>query len=216
MPRALTAALAAEFAKYRLSPVLFFELQFVSGWVRLFTGHGTITWNGQSWVGVMIPSAQIVAMVSSIVETTDVQAQGAKLTLSGVPAANLHQVMSETRQGFKANIYLGAFDQATGAVLADPYRSWSGYTDVPRVTRQGPTATIELTVESRLVDLQRARNFTYSHEDQQIFSPGDLGFEYVAKLQNFNVTWGSGSSSAAGSSGGLAPTPRSPRSGLTG
>jgi hypothetical protein len=55
---------------------------------------------------------------------------------------------------------------------------------------------IQITYESRLIDLNRAREWRYTHESQQQISPGDLGFEYVAGLQEREIRWGMGQSRA--------------------
>jgi hypothetical protein len=47
-----------------------------------------------------------------------------------------------------------------------------------------------------LIDLNRAREWRYTHESQQQISPGDRGFEYVAGLQEREIRWGLGQSIA--------------------
>ena len=51
MSRDLTVAFAAALAEPQLRPVLFFEGQFASGWVRIWSGLGEVSWNGQIWSG---------------------------------------------------------------------------------------------------------------------------------------------------------------------
>ena len=58
-----------------------------------------------------------------------------------------------------------------------------------RKRRREPEALVG---ESRLIDLNRARNFRSTHEDQQQIFHGDLGFEYVAAIQDKEVSWGRG------------------------
>lgn len=192
MSRGLTTAIGAEFAKQKLAPLLFVEIEFVSGWVRLWSGSGSIVWNSKTWYGVVLPNGTVIGGISQLQEVTDGSAQAAALSLSGIPSTAVQQVLNECRQSNQANIFLGAADQTTGAVLADPYTAWSGYTDVPTISDTGDTCTVTISVESRLVDLQRSREWRYTHEDQQLFSPGDLGFEFVGALQNLSVNWGKG------------------------
>ncbi len=49
---------------------------------------------------------------------------------------------------------------------------------------------ITLSAESYLASLERARLRRYTHEDQQIEFPGDMGLEYVAAIQNAEIKWG--------------------------
>jgi hypothetical protein len=204
--RGLTAALQTAFAAKRLAPVLFVEMQFTSGFVRLWSGQGSVVWGGNTWLGIKTPQGQVLAAISRISERSDVQAQAAAFSLSGIPVTAVQQVLSECRPGLPANIYLGACDLDTGAMLSDPYKSWGGYTDVPTIATDGQTCTVTISVETRLVDLQRAPEWTYTHADQQIFSPGDDGYKFVAGLQNLTVTWGKanpvGSPGASGGYGG--------------
>jgi hypothetical protein len=200
--RNLPAALQTAFPAKRLAPVLFVDMQFVSGIVRLWSGIGSIVWGGNTWVGIKTPSGEVLAGISRISERGDVQAQAAAFSLSGIPVSLVTKVLSECRQSYPANIYLGAVDLDSGAMLADPYRSWGGYTDVPTIAADGQTCTVTITVETRLVDLQRAPEWTYTHADQQIFSPGDDGFKFVAGLQNLTLNWGKANPVVSGSGGG--------------
>jgi hypothetical protein len=193
MARDLTTEIAAQFSSQHLAPVFLVDLQFASGWIYLWSGVGAVVWNGNTYLGVALPDGQVLGGISSLVESTDVQAQAAVLSLRGIPASAVQQVLAECRQSYLARIYVGALDLNTGAILPDPFRAWGGTTDVPTITDDGATCTVALTVESRLVDLQRTREWRYTHEDQQLFSPGDLGFIYVAALQDISITWGKGS-----------------------
>jgi hypothetical protein len=49
---------------------------------------------------------------------------------------------------------------------------------------------ISVRYENSLVDLQRVRVRHYTHEDQTFEHPTDMGFEYVATLQDKQITWG--------------------------
>ena len=55
----------------------------------------------------------------------------------------------------------------------------------------GDTATIKLTAESRLIDLDRSRERRFTSEDQKIEFPDDKGLEYVDDLQDKEIVWGS-------------------------
>ena len=55
---------------------------------------------------------------------------------------------------------------------------------------EGETATVSLTVESRLADLERPRARRYTDSDQQAEYPGDLAFQYVQSLVEKEITWG--------------------------
>jgi len=56
---------------------------------------------------------------------------------------------------------------------------------------EGPeTSQIAMTVESRLIDLDRVRLRRYTSEDQKSRFPGDLAFDFVNDLQDKEIFWG--------------------------
>ena len=80
MSRTITPAFATALADQSLRPVIFFEGQFATGWVRLWSGLGEVSWNGQTWAG-----AGSLLGLGSIDETGEVVAGGTAISLSGVP-----------------------------------------------------------------------------------------------------------------------------------
>ncbi|WP_417844845.1 phage head spike fiber domain-containing protein [Thalassospira sp.] len=79
----------------------------------------------------------------------------------------------------------------TGLVGA-PLRVFSGKTDVPVISDDGTSCVIGLTAENALVDLERARTRRYTDQDQKAEYSGDLGFEFVPRLQEMEISWGQG------------------------
>lgn len=203
MPRNMDTLLVTEFQKNRLAPVVFVAAQFLSGWVYLWSGIGSINWNGETWVGLGLPNGQVLGMVTSLAESADQQAQSIALVLSAAPAAVAQQVLNECRPGFPVTVYLGASNIDTGALVATPVCAWGGLMDIPTISEAADnTIAIAISVESRLVDLRRARQWNYTDQDQQVLSPGDLGFQFVGALQNLSISWGVG--------GPVAPTANVP------
>jgi len=54
------------------------------------------------------------------------------------------------------------------------------------------TSTVKMTVESRLIDLERPRTRRYTRENQQIRHSGDRAFDFVESLQSQRLQWGGG------------------------
>jgi hypothetical protein len=184
MARDLTASAITQLTASRCFPIVFCELKFSSGTSRLWSGIGDLSWDGHTWSGT-----GRLASVSAMPEGSDVAAEGLTLTLDGIPTTYVQQVLTECRQGYPVKIWLGFMD-TSGSIVADPYQSFSGRMDVPTINESAETCSVSLTVESRLIDLQRPRERRYTHEDQQLDYPGDTGFENVAALQNLNIVWG--------------------------
>ena len=196
MPRDLTTALKDEFLKALLRPVWFVEIETDSATVNVWSGVGDKSWDSKTWKGL-----GTLGSITPIPENAEIRASGAKLTLSGIPTDMVTLVLTDVRQGKPVRIYLGALDD-TDAVIVDPYPAMIGRTDVCEIEEGGETSTIQISVENRLIDLQRSRERRYTHEDQQLDFPGDDGFEFVTEIAEANISWGKGP-----------PLPREPEGG---
>ena len=84
---------------------------------------------------------------------------------------------------------LGTID-ADGDVIADPVIVFSGFMDTMVINDGAETATIQVTVENRLIEFERTRGRRYTAEDQKIDYPNDKGLEFVAEMQEKEIVWG--------------------------
>ena len=184
MSRNVSASFEAALLDQNLRPCLFFEGDFPSGSLHLWTGTGSVEWNGETWTG-----AGNLIGISDISETTDVVASGATITMSGIPVDLVSTVISDAQQGLPGKVYVGLLDDA-GELIVDPIAAFVGRLDVPTIVDGAETCAVSVTYESRLIDLQSAREWRYTHESQQVLSPGDLGFEYITSLQDKDISWG--------------------------
>ena len=187
-------------------PFFAVELKFDGNEVlRMWTGQGTLVLDdGTQWIG-----AGNLLDISSIEETAEMAVKGATITLSGVPSEVLSLALSEPYQGRVCNIYFGTFSSGsllkeTGnyILLQDGSRInvetgekgfnqlFSGYMDQMNIDDSAETSTIELKVENRLIDLERARVARYTKYYQKSVYPNDDGLNFVEDLQNRKVPWG--------------------------
>jgi len=176
----MLAALAAG----ELDPAVFVLATFVTGPVYLWSGLGSITWNGQTWQGL-----GALGSISPIAEGTRVESRGLTLTLSGIDSTLIPDVLSEFQTGLPVTVYLGLFDE--GALIASPCVSWAGRMDLPQVDIGGSTSTISINCESRLISMNTAVDRRYTPDDQQCDWPGDLGMSFVPSIQEMTLYWGS-------------------------
>jgi hypothetical protein len=181
--RDLTPSVLAAIQATDVRPALFFEGEFESGTVRLWTGFGTVTWNGHEWQG-----AGTLGGISEIEETRGIVASGVTVFLSGVNPALVSVAIGEARQGLPGKIWIGFLTDA-GEVIADPFAAFSGRLDVPEIADGEETATISISYESRLIDLNRPREWRYTEESQRVDHPEDRGFEFVTKIQDIEFVW---------------------------
>jgi len=184
MTRSLSTAFKNETLATNVAPVALVDLDFSGGAVRMWTGQGDLTWDSKTWTGT-----GTLLNIDSVQESTDIAAHGVSLQLNGVPSALLSTVLTEYYQGRSAVIYLAALDSSL-AVVADPFILWSGRMDTMQIQDTAETATISLTVENRLIDLERQRERRYTDMDQKNFFPGDKGLEHVAAQLDRALSWG--------------------------
>ena len=184
MTRDITSALNTEFNTSSVRPFYAVTLDFETDVIRLWTGTGTITFGGVSYVG----GANILG-VSTATETGQIQANGSTLTLSGVPSDLISAALNFNYQSRDATIHFGALD-SSNAVIADPFVIFKGFMDIMTITDDAESATINLTVENRLIRLESSKIRRFTSEDQKIDFPDDLGLDLVADLQDKEIVWG--------------------------
>jgi hypothetical protein len=105
MARTLTSAMTAAVAAKLVRPAILYEGEFPNGTVRLWSGFGTITWNGQTWVG----AGQMLG-VSAIGEVSGVNAVGMEISLSGEVTSLISVAIGQARQGYPGRVWLGFFE----------------------------------------------------------------------------------------------------------
>lgn len=175
------AAFLAALTSPEVNPCLFWEGQFASGWLRLWSGLGDIVWGGNSWTG----AGQLLS-IGDVSESRDVVSTGTDVVLSGIPSENVAIAIDQARQGAPGRVYLGLVTLTpTGAALVtDPVILFAGLLNVPRLQGGLSRTTVNIGYVNRLADLQRPRELRYNDETQKSLYPGDRAFEYVAAIQN--------------------------------
>lgn len=191
--RVLSAAVLSAITAGTIRPVMFFEGEYVSGsaaaYVRIFTGIGTLSWDGKNWTG-----GRDLVSITPIKESRGLQAIGFAVRVTGLPADKLLIYLASMRKNKPGRLWLGFFD-AAGAVIVSPYLLRRGRFDIAPIERNGDTVTIEARYEDRLLLLERAGGPNgerrYTNEDQQLRLAGDVGFFQVPELQDARDMWGS-------------------------
>ena len=187
-------------------PFFAIELLFDGGEVlRLWTGQGTLVYQGVSWYG----TGNLLA-VDTIEETSEIAAKGATVTLSGVTSEVLSLALSEPYQGRKAKIYFGTFQpyggllqedtayillQDGGKILLEDRKTdlteiFAGYMDQMNIDEGEGGSTVTLTIENKLIDLEKPRTARFTSTYQRTLFPNDKGLEFVEDLQTKEIVWG--------------------------
>ena len=185
-------------------PFFAVELLFDDSPLRLWTGLGTLVYDGNSWAG----TGNLLDVIS-IEETSEIAVRGATLTLSGVPSEVISLALQEPYQGRVSNVYFGMFSKGDlqkedGAYILKEdggriqlelqeiglTEIFSGYMDEMNIDEGPETSTVELKVENKLIDLERARVHRFTSGYQKSVYPGDKGLDFVESLQDKEVVWG--------------------------
>jgi len=159
------------------------ELDFASGIIRACNAGYNFTWNGYTWTGL-----GNLGGISAVSEGEDLEMYGFTLTLSGIKPEWISIAMSAEYQQRAATIWMAPLD-TNYSLLNDPVIIFRGRMDTMPIELD-KQSTIQLTVESRLVDWERPRESRYNHADQTSRYPDDKGFEYVAQMAEKEIIWG--------------------------
>lgn len=182
MARDLTAALLTALGQTVIRPAYLVDLDTTAGHVRAWSGIGSLLWGGSpanEFTGV-----GELGSISVINETRDIRAEGIVIRLSGIPADMVALALNEAQPGRTVLVYTAMFTEA-GVLIVDPYLSFSGLTDSVTMVEGGDGSTIEIACESELIRrIQHANETRYTHDDQQVRFPGDLGFEFNEQLND--------------------------------
>jgi hypothetical protein len=206
MSRDLTAQTLEAIKEDVVYPFFAVELLFDNqNTLRMWTGQGTLVLeDGTQWVGL-----GTLLNISTVEETSEIAVKGAVLTLTGVASETLSLALSQPYQGRVCNIYFGTLlkgfiqqENESYILLQDGGRIYlqessktlneifSGYMDQMNISEGADTSTIELTVENKLIDLERARVARFTSAYQKSVYSGDRGLDFVESLQDKEISWG--------------------------
>jgi len=173
-----------------------------------WTGIGDTTIDGITYTGT-----GNLMQISNLKETAEIQAAGATLTLSGIPADMLSLALSVPYQGRIGKIKFGLIDADNNLLeletafnmllesgidigLENPEQSnvlidmFVGYMDQMNIDESAETSIISLSLESKLLDLDRPVIRRYNNESQKALFPNDKAFEFLNDLQGKDLSWG--------------------------
>lgn len=185
MSRELTTEVLNALDDAVVYPFFAVDIDFASGPLYVWSGVGNLTIGSKTYLG-----AGSLLNVSSVEETTEIEAKGATLTMSGIPSSFLSLALAEQYQGRECRIYFGMTSDPSAYV-----EIFSGELDQMNISEDATASTIAVTVENALIKLERPVVRRLTNEDQKSRYPYDRGLEYVASLQDKEVFWGRKASS---------------------
>lgn len=179
MPRSINATLLSLFQSDVVNLYFAVKLEFDSGDLRVWSGLGDKTILSESYTGT-----GSLLSVSGMGESSDFTAQNATIQLAGIDPSIISTALSEPYQNRTGTIYLGSLD------TPEPLEIFSGLMDVMNIYEDGETATISLTLESYLLNLDRNNVLRYTQESQEALFTGDTFLSFVSDLQDKDIPFG--------------------------
>jgi hypothetical protein len=183
MGRSITTAVNNALAADNVPLLIFTELDFESGMVRLCNAEYTFSWNGYDWLGL-----GRMGSIDVIQEGADLQPYGISLTITGIDSANVSTALNEQYQNRACRIWLAPLTD-NYEVIADPVLNFRRRMDNMNL-QIGATASITLTAENRLADWNRPRVRRFNNDDQISIYPNDKGFEFIHLIVDKVLNWG--------------------------
>lgn len=185
MDREASEAVIAEIIKSKNQPFHLLVAEFSSTTYYLTDAWSSITWDGHTYTAL----GHFLSF-SDIEETSSVQVSSITIQLSGIDQTVVYSVLAENYIDRTVKIYKGFLDDSS-AVIVDPILIFEGRMDSP-IIQENPddgTCVVSVSATNTWVDFERLAGRHTNHEEQQLFYPGDKGFEYASEF-NKEVLWG--------------------------
>jgi hypothetical protein len=180
MSRDITTPVSNALDDAVITPFFAVDLDFDSGPLYVWSGYGDLVIGSKTYIG-----AGSLLNISSVTETTEMDAKGATLSMSGIPTSFLSLALQEPYQGRECLIYFGVTSNPS-----DYVEVFSGELDQMNIEEGGDTCVVSVTAENVLIKLERPIIRRFTNEDQKSRFLNDRGLEYVASLQDKDILWG--------------------------
>lgn len=207
MSRDLNSDLITQITSAAYRPFFAIQATLDSTTLRLWTGIGDLSISGITYSGV----GEFLS-IGDLEEASDISVKGLNLTLSGIPSDLISLALNTPYQGRELTMFFGVTDlqrvfllkEQGGFLLLEsggrfttgdddaPAQMFRGFIDTMTIEEGSETATISVSVENRLIDLERSRIFRYTDQSQKAVYPNDKGLEFVEDLQDKTFNWGRG------------------------
>ena len=184
MSRTLTSGMLGVTTADVVRPAYFVRMVFDSSVLNIWNGIGDLAYGGNTYTG----TGDLLS-ISQITETSDIQASGINVSLTGIKESFIAMAKDQDYQGRPLTVSLGAFD-ASGSLIANPVIVFSGFMDTMTIAESGQYSTISIAVENKLISFERSKVRRYTAEDQKIDHPTDKGFEFVTSIVQKQIIWG--------------------------
>ena len=190
MTRSISTDFSNQLTSSTVRPFYAVSIAFSPNKLNIWTGYNDVFIDSETYVGT-----GNLLEISEIEETSEVKANGIRLTLSGIDSSILSEVLTEDSHGTVVELFFGVLTQTDNrtVIVETPYKIFEGILDTMTIRELGETSLITVTVENKMVTLERPIARRYTDQDQKISFPTDKGLEFVDDLQDKSLVWGGGS-----------------------
>lgn len=179
MSREIPSSILTAIGQPEVAPYYAVELLLDSGALRVWTGYGDRTVNGNTYTGV-----GNLLNVSGLDEVNDLSAKEVTISLNAISNEILSIALASPIQNRTVRIYWGVTNSS------DAIEIFTGRANTIPFEDSADSAVVSLVVDSKLVILERSSNWRYTQESHNSRYPNDNFFSYVADLQDKSLTWG--------------------------
>jgi hypothetical protein len=175
--------------------VIFVELAFPSGTVRVHNSVGTLEFGGNDYLGV-----GAFGSIEAMEESIDLVDNPVKVTLSSITQEIIDAIQTDDIYNRDADIYLGALN-ADGELEGTPTNWISGYMEHASLLL-GENNGVVIQIQTRAARLKQRNGKRFTLEDHDQDYSGDLFFEFLDNVIEAQVQWGGEKVESGGGSGG--------------
>lgn len=186
MDRNASASVVTQLGNDQNFPVHLMSFHFDSGTVYITDGVRDIVYDGNTYIAF----GHFIGF-DDIEETHELVVSSLSVALSGVDKSYIAKFLSEPYIDRQVKIYKAFLNVNTEALIADPILIFDGRMDTPVIAENpdGGTSSVSVSCTNAWVDFERRPGRKTNHEEQQIWYPGDKGFEFASEIMK-EVKWG--------------------------
>lgn len=165
-------------------PFIAGEFDYPDGMVYVTSLPFNITVDEHVYMGV-----HVMGGISEVKEGGELKSYGIKAELTGVPSSFAIYLINQKIQGRSAVIKLGLVDEKD-QIIGNLVTIFAGRMDTQDCSIGATMTSVQVAIESILIDWERARVRRYTDVDQRARFPDDLGLQFVGAVANMELKWG--------------------------
>ena len=196
----IPAAVASRLANDEQKIAFGVSLEFDSGTLNLWSGIGNFTGSD----GLTYTGAGELLNIENVDEDKELSSTNMTIGISGLSENIVTYATTEDYQNRPMTIKMFFFHPDTDDEIGNVIL-FKGRMDTLTVV-DGDSFSVVISAENKLIALTRPKNLFYTAETQNFLYSGDKGLEFVAKIREQTVNWGSlaswGGSVGIGDDGG--------------